>query len=263
MAEFELHRYPRSRRATFDVGRIGRAKHHIVALVEVDVTEARARVRAAIRGGRKLGFNAWLLKVIADTIAQDAQVQAINQRRRQQVVFRDVDIAVPIERVVDGVKVPLATVVRGADGKTVEAIDAELREARRQPLAGADAYVLERRNKGWQAAAFVRLPQWLRLLVWRALLGSPFLRKQTMGTVMVTNTGLSGSVSGWLVPKSIHNLCFGIGSMTKRPWVVAGEVAVRDILKLTILFDHDAVDGAPAARFTASLVRNLERPLGP
>ena len=33
--------YPPSRRLTFDLGKIGLAKHHVKALLEVDVTEAR------------------------------------------------------------------------------------------------------------------------------------------------------------------------------------------------------------------------------
>jgi pyruvate/2-oxoglutarate dehydrogenase complex dihydrolipoamide acyltransferase (E2) component len=34
---------------------------------------------------------------------------------------------------------------------------------------------------------------------------------------------------------------------------------VRDILHLTVLFDHDAVDGAPAMRFVSRLVDRLQR----
>ena len=37
--------YPSSRRLTFDVGRIGLAKHHVHALLEVDVTEARRLIK--------------------------------------------------------------------------------------------------------------------------------------------------------------------------------------------------------------------------
>jgi hypothetical protein len=43
--------YPSSRQLTFDVGRIGREKHHVKALLEVDVTEARRRIRTERPGG--------------------------------------------------------------------------------------------------------------------------------------------------------------------------------------------------------------------
>ena len=37
--------YPSSRQLTFDVGKIGLAKHHVRALLEVDVTEGRRRIK--------------------------------------------------------------------------------------------------------------------------------------------------------------------------------------------------------------------------
>jgi len=36
-----------------------------------------------------------------------------------------------------------------------------------------------------------------------------------MGTVMLTNVGMTGGLSVWIIPKSMHNLCIGIGSINK------------------------------------------------
>jgi pyruvate/2-oxoglutarate dehydrogenase complex dihydrolipoamide acyltransferase (E2) component len=80
-----------------------------------------------------------------------------------------------------------------------------------------------------------------------------------MGTAIITSSGMVGRFHGWIIPKSIHNLAFAIGSIVKKPWVVENEIQIRDILNLTILFDHDVVDGVPAARFTAQLVKNIEK----
>ncbi len=38
--------------------------------------------------------------------------------------------------------------------------------------------------------------------------------------------------------------------------------ASREILNLTVLFDHDVVDGAPATRFTHRLVELIESGFG-
>jgi pyruvate/2-oxoglutarate dehydrogenase complex dihydrolipoamide acyltransferase (E2) component len=38
-----------------------------------------------------------------------------------------------------------------------------------------------------------------------------------------------------------------------------GVIAVREYLNLTISFDHDIVDGAPAARFARTLVELIEK----
>jgi pyruvate dehydrogenase E2 component (dihydrolipoamide acetyltransferase) len=40
-----------------------------------------------------------------------------------------------------------------------------------------------------------------------------------------------------------------------------GEVAVRQVLRLTLSIDHRAVDGATGARFLAQLKDVLEQPL--
>ena len=260
--EFEISRYPKSRLGTIDVGRIGYRKHHVVGLLEVDVTEARSRIRSAIRAGAAVSFTAWVLKTIGITVAELPIVHAINRKRRTQVRFRDVDISIPVEKELDGAKVPLMTVVRSTNSRSIEEIFADLSAAAAVDTKTESGYVLERRKSRDMAALFFNLPQFLRMVVWRWLLSNPFVRKANMGTVIVTNVGSAGRFTGWIVPKSIHNLCFGIGSISCKPWVHRNAVVVREILCLTVLFDHDVIDGAPAARFVGKLVQNLEHAAG-
>jgi pyruvate/2-oxoglutarate dehydrogenase complex dihydrolipoamide acyltransferase (E2) component len=40
-----------------------------------------------------------------------------------------------------------------------------------------------------------------------------------------------------------------IGGISRKPRLVDGELTTREFLDLTVTFDHDVVDGAPAARF--------------
>jgi pyruvate/2-oxoglutarate dehydrogenase complex dihydrolipoamide acyltransferase (E2) component len=47
--------------------------------------------------------------------------------------------------------------------------------------------------------------------------------------------------------------------MARRPKVVDDQVAVRDVLDMTLTIDHNVVDGAPAARFAARLRELIER----
>jgi len=49
-----------------------------------------------------------------------------------------------------------------------------------------------------------------------------------------------------------------VGGMTRRPWVVDGQIEIRDVLDLTVAIDHNVVDGAPAARFGATLRELIE-----
>lgn len=257
--KYDILTYPKSRVATFDVGRIGGRKHHIAGFLELDVTAAREKIRSAIKSGRSISFNSWLIKVIGDTVATNRSIHAINHRRNSQVAFHDVDISLPLEREVAGKKVPLAALVRGVNKKSLEEVHGEIRASVEKNITSAKDFVLAERKNTGATGLFFSLPGFLRQLIWKILMRNPFSFKRNMGTVVVTNIGMAGRFPGWILPKSLHNLCFGIGSVVKKPWVADGKIEVRDILHMTILFDHDAVDGAPAARFTDTLVKSIEK----
>jgi len=60
----------------------------------------------------------------------------------------------------------------------------------------------------------------------------------------------------------MHSLDLVAGSMARKPAVVEDRIEPREIINLTVVFDHDVVDGAPAARFTRRLVALIESGYG-
>jgi pyruvate dehydrogenase E2 component (dihydrolipoamide acetyltransferase) len=52
----------------------------------------------------------------------------------------------------------------------------------------------------------------------------------------------------------------GVGRARPRPAVVDGAVMARTLVVLSLTFDHQLVDGVPAAAFLEAIVRRLERP---
>jgi pyruvate/2-oxoglutarate dehydrogenase complex dihydrolipoamide acyltransferase (E2) component len=256
--------YPTSRQLTFDLGKIGLGKHHIKALLEVDVTEARKLIRQSRHTGSKASFFAWLLKVIADCVALHPPVAGINQPRRNKViVFNEVNISIVVEKEVNGARVPLPYVLRKADQKTLYQIHEEIEAAKSQAIRNEGDYVL---NESYSTAGmrlFVRLPQWLRLILMRTfLLNNPQRIQDAMGTVMVTTAGMIGHTHGWIMPFSMHPLGLALGSLNEQPRVYRGEIQKREILHLTVLIDHDVIDGVPAARFVDDLVKKIEAGFG-
>lgn len=91
---------------------------------------------------------------------------------------------------------------------------------------------------------------------------SPLITKENMGTVMITSVGMVGQINGWVIPVSIHPLCFAVGSITKKPGVVDDRIEVREYLYVTVLVDHDIIDGAPAVRALAKLTSLVESGYG-
>ena len=253
--------YPSSRRFTFDVGKIGREKHHVRALLEVDVTDARKKIKLLRRSGNKVSFLAWLIKTIADCVALHPPVNGINRPRvNKVVVFSDVDISLVIEKEVYGTKVPLPCIIGNADQKSVFQIYTEIESAKSQYFEDEGDYVLGKRRNPAVMKLFTKLPQRIRLMLMRKFVFSkPQRQKDMMGTVMVTTAGMAGHARGWIMPYSIHPLGLAFGSLSEKPAAFRGEVRIRQILHLTVSVDHDVIDGVPAAKFVDDLVCMMEK----
>lgn len=262
--QFEEIQFPSSRQLTFDVGKIGREKHHVKALLEVDVTEARLKIKEQRQAGLNVSFFSWLLKVIADCVALHPLISGINHAKGNKViVFREVDISTVVAKTVHDKQVPLPYVVRKANQKTCTQIYEEIESAKCQAIEDEGDYVLGKEHSSLGMRLFVGLPQWLRLVLMQMfVLNNAARLKNTMGTVMMTTAGMAGHIRGWIIPFSIHPLCLALGSINEQPYVYRGEIQKRQILHLTVLIDHDVIDGVPAAKFVEDLVRKIESGFG-
>jgi 2-oxoacid dehydrogenases acyltransferase (catalytic domain) len=78
------------------------------------------------------------------------------------------------------------------------------------------------------------------------------------GTVGVTALGMAGRGGGWGLAPAGQSLLLVVGGITRKPAVTGERIEPRDILSLTVAFDHDVVDGAPAARFVHRLTDLIE-----
>lgn len=67
-----------------------------------------------------------------------------------------------------------------------------------------------------------------------------------------------GEGGGWGIPVPNHTLQLTLGGMATKPALVDGAIQAREFLSVTVSFDHDIVDGAPAARFTQRLKELVE-----
>lgn len=241
------------RNATLDTLRWAKKRHTIPMLLEVDVTVARQAIRDfRRRTGSGLSFTAWVIRCVAQAAAEHPRVHAMRRGSDALLLFDEVDVAVLVERNVgnDGETLPMPTVVRGADRKPPQEIHEEIRAAQEAHVAEGTSS-LQDPTPAWVQAAFFRLPAWLRDLVfWRWLLRSPVRMKKTMGSVVVTSVGMAApGVLAWGIPLALHPLAVAVGGITKR----STPEGVREVLALTVVFDHAVTDGAPVARFVHRL----------
>jgi 2-oxoisovalerate dehydrogenase E2 component (dihydrolipoyl transacylase) len=82
----------------------------------------------------------------------------------------------------------------------------------------------------------------------------------TGGTITITNVGGFGVETGTPIINRPECAILATGLIAPRPWVVDGELAVRQLMTTAVSFDHRIVDGAYAAQFLAHLHDLLEEP---
>jgi hypothetical protein len=104
----------------------------------------------------------------------------------------------------------------------------------------------------------VRLPGFLRRLFLTIMMKNPHLVKNLYGTVLVSSIGMFGTGSGWGIPQPNHTLQITLGGLGRKPCVVKNQIEVHEFISVTVSFDHDVVDGAPAARFMQRLKKLVE-----
>jgi pyruvate/2-oxoglutarate dehydrogenase complex dihydrolipoamide acyltransferase (E2) component len=258
IGKYEKRTFPASRLLTTDICQIGSKKHYVQALVEFDVTIARDKIKELKKVTPGISFNAWLIKCISTVCYECKEIHGLRGGKRKVVVFDDVDISIVIEREVDGKKVPLPYVLRKTNEKTMAEIHREIKEAQDQVLNGEGDVVLGDKWNESLMKAFCLLPGFVRRFVLKEALRNPFLVKKSMGTVAFTSVAMMGRFRGFIIPIGIHPIIFGIGSINKNPGLVNGEITTREFIKVTMLVDHDIVDGAPAARALSKLTKHIE-----
>jgi 2-oxoisovalerate dehydrogenase E2 component (dihydrolipoyl transacylase) len=82
----------------------------------------------------------------------------------------------------------------------------------------------------------------------------------TGGTITITNVGGFGVETGTPIINRPECAIVATGLIAPRPWVVDGQLAVRELMTTSVSFDHRIVDGAYAAQFLAHLRDLLEDP---
>jgi pyruvate dehydrogenase E2 component (dihydrolipoamide acetyltransferase) len=83
------------------------------------------------------------------------------------------------------------------------------------------------------------------------------------GTFTITNPGIFGEQFGTPVINQPESAILGVGGLFKEPTVVTDEsgsdsIAIRNIIRLTLGFDHRIIDGADAGKFMAEMKKYLE-----
>jgi 2-oxoisovalerate dehydrogenase E2 component (dihydrolipoyl transacylase) len=82
----------------------------------------------------------------------------------------------------------------------------------------------------------------------------------TGGTFSITNVGVFGVDAGTPILNPGEAAILALGVARRRPWEYRNEIALRDVLTLSLTFDHRLVDGEQGAKFLVDVGAILGNP---
>jgi pyruvate/2-oxoglutarate dehydrogenase complex dihydrolipoamide acyltransferase (E2) component len=235
--------------------------HSIYGLLEVDVTVARKIIAEyKARTQETLSFAGFLTYCLARAVDEDKSIQAYRKGNKHLIMFDDVNVGLMVEHKDGEQRHLMGHVVRAANRKTYREIHDEIRRVQSEPAPPG------RGMPNWFRSLMLLpwpLSKWLiALLRWNSR-RDPTIGVSLGGTVDITSVGLfGGGHSGWGLSPTFQSLGLVVGSISWKPAVVEGRIEPREILNLTVTFDHDIVDGGPATRFVRRLVEMIESGYG-
>ena len=246
-----------ARRVMINMLNLAGPKHCMYGLLEVDVTIARQFIAVhKAQTGETLSFTGYITYCLARAVDEEKIVQSYLKGRKKLVLFDDVDVGLMVEQKIGEKRALMGYVIRKANHKTYLEIHQEIRSVQAAPVPSS------RGLQGWFRSAML-LP-WPLSKLFNALFGwvvrqDPTLAVSMGGTVGVTAVGMFGEGhAGWGIFPVTQVLGLVVGGIAWKASVVQGRIEPREILSLTVMFDHDVVDGAPAARFVRRLVELIE-----
>lgn len=248
---------PPARRLMINMLALSEPKQSMYGLLEVDVTVPRQFIgEHKARTGETLSFTGFLALCLARAVNENIEVQALLKGRKQLVLFEDVGVGVMIEHQAGEKKALMGHVIQSANHKTYLEINQEIRSVQTKPVPpnrGLPSWFRTAMQLPWP------LNRWFNALIRMVNYYDPTILASMGGTVGITSVGMFGEGhSGWGIFPVTQGLGLVVGSIAWKPAVVEGRIEPREILNLTVMFDHEIIDGAPAARFTHRLIELIE-----
>ncbi|MFF1543094.1 dihydrolipoamide acetyltransferase family protein [Streptomyces sp. NPDC058291] len=191
--------------------------------VDADATELmRARTAMNAAGGPKISLLALLARICTAALARFPELNStVDQAAREVVQFDQVHLGFAAQTE-RGLVVP---VVRDAHARDAEGLTAEF------------ARLTEAGRQGRLTPA-----------------------ELTGGTFTLNNYGVFGVDGSTPIINHPEAAMLGIGRIVPKPWVHEGELAVRQVVQLSLTFDHRVCDGGTAGGFLRHVADCVEQP---
>jgi pyruvate/2-oxoglutarate dehydrogenase complex dihydrolipoamide acyltransferase (E2) component len=221
-----------------------RRHNTIHCLLEVDVTKPRSLLAKYKEStGKSVSFTAYLVSCLSRVMESYPDFNSF-RKGNNLIILEDLTISVLVERDLAGELVPEPLGIQYAQTKSIRQIQKEIRAAKGNSTDELGSL---------SGLTWVRyIPTWLLGLFIRAASRNINMAKR-YGKVAVTAVGMFSPARSWMVPISSATVVMTVGGIHTELIPSDSQPQEAEFLHLTLSFDHDVVDGAPAARFAKDL----------
>ncbi len=238
-----------NRKAVIASASVTKEKNTIHSFTEIDITEPRRIIKEHLdRTGEKLSLTAYIVTCLAHVIKDHPLLNSFIKGKRL-FILDDVTISVLIEREISGEKVPEPIGIKQAQQKNYLQINNEIKEAKIQQsdkLGSLSGQTWIRLIPNFLLKTFIRIAD-----------KNVYMAK-LYGKVAVTAVGMFSKEAVWFIPHGSATVLVTVGSINKKVIEIDGNFVSREHLCLTVSFDHNIVDGAPASRFMNQLIETVK-----
>ncbi len=219
-----------------------RKKHIIHAMLEPDITGIREAVsRYQSHSGEKISITAAAAYCFAQTLKEFPEFICF-RKGRNIIRFSSITIGVMVERSINGERVPEPLPLKNAQSLCIMDIHKALRQAQNTPGHSLGEF---------SGVSWINLIPGFLLCAAVKHFAKNIGMAEKYGVCAVTAVGMFSKTAGWFLPITNATVTMTIGGIRKT-------TDGREKLCLTLSFDHDIIDGAPAARFVRRLTELLE-----
>lgn len=221
-------------------------KSAIHCLTEIDISKARGKITRHYKAtGEKISLTAYIVKCFGETIKEFPEMNSFI-RRNKLIILEDINISVLVEREVRGQKVPEPLGIQKVSEKSVLEISREIRTAQQ--------------NKGNELGDLGNT-RWVKFIP--GFLLRSFIRiadrnikmAKKYGKLSVTAVGMYSETASWFIPHGTATVLLTVGSIKKKK----KKDKIKEKLCLTLSFDHEIIDGSPAARFVSRFAEIVKK----
>lgn len=238
------------RKAVIASASITKQKNVIHNVTEIDISIPRELLREyKDSNNESLSFTGYIAKCFASTILRHPNLNSFISGRNV-IYINDIVISILVERRIDNEYVPEPLVINNCDKKSLWDIHSEIRETQNDNKNGHLGQLSG--NSWFQFIPSFLLKAFVRIADKNVKMGIKY------GKLAITSVGMFTKYPIWLIPHGSATVLLSIGSIYNKLVLKDDKVENREYLNLTVSFDHDIVDGAPAARFIDDLIEEIQ-----